>query len=42
MVEYTILMALVAVGVSTAIYAIGPSLVARYQLMKILVGLPLP
>ncbi|MCP4444070.1 MAG: hypothetical protein GY811_01830 [Myxococcales bacterium] len=42
LVEYTVLMALVAVGASAAIYAIGVPLVARYQLMKMLIGLPLP
>jgi Flp pilus assembly pilin Flp len=42
LVEYTVLMSLVAVGASAAIYAIGVPLVARYQLMKVLIGLPLP
>lgn len=42
LVEYTVLMALVAVGASAAIYAIGVPLVARYQFMKVLIGLPLP
>jgi|TARA_R110000868_G_scaffold384400_1_gene651858 Flp pilus assembly pilin Flp len=42
LVEYTVLMALVAVGASAAIYAIGLPLVARYQFMKMLIGLPLP
>tara|TARA_R110002096_G_scaffold16898_1_gene57598 strand:- start:39132 stop:39239 length:108 start_codon:yes stop_codon:yes gene_type:complete len=35
-------MALIAVGASAAIYAIGVPLVARYQFMKMLIGLPLP
>ncbi len=42
MVEYTVLVALIAVGAAAAIYAIGPSLVARYQFMKMLIGLPFP
>ncbi len=42
LVEYTVLMALIAVGASAAIYAIGVPLVARYQFMKMLIGLPLP
>lgn len=42
LVEYTVLMALVAVGASAAIFALGVPLVARYQFMKMLIGLPLP
>ena len=42
MVEYTTLLVLVAVGASAAIYAIGVPLIQRYQLMKLLIGLPLP
>ncbi len=42
MVEYTVLLAVLAVGASAAIYAIGGSLVARYHLMKVLIGLPFP
>jgi Flp pilus assembly pilin Flp len=42
MVEYTVLLVLVAIGVSAAIYAIGMPLVQRYQFMKLLIGLPLP
>lgn len=41
-VEYTVLMALVAVTASAAIFAIGMPLVSRYQLMKLLIALPLP
>lgn len=42
MVEYTVLLVVVAVGASAAIYAIGTSLVARYELMKLFIGLPFP
>lgn len=42
MVEYTLLLVLVAIGASAAIYAIGMPLVERYQFMKLLIGLPLP
>lgn len=42
MVEYTVLLVLVAVGASAAIYAIGLPLVERYQFMKLLIGLSLP
>jgi len=42
MVEYTVLLVLIAIGASAAIYAIGMPLVERYQLMKLLIGLPLP
>jgi Flp pilus assembly pilin Flp len=41
-VEYTVLLVLVAIGVSAAIVAIGMPLVSRYQFMKLLIGLPLP
>jgi len=37
-----VLVALVAVGASAAIYAIGAPLVARYEFMKMLIGLPFP
>ncbi len=42
MVEYTVLVALIAVGAAATIFAIGPSLVGRYQFMKMLIGLPFP
>lgn len=41
-VEYTVLMVTIAVSASAAIFAIGMPLVSRYQLMKLLIGLPLP
>lgn len=41
-VEYTVLMVLVAVSCSAAIYAIGMPLVERYRFMKLLIALPLP
>ena len=42
MVEYTVLLVLVAASASAAIYAIGMPLVERYHCMKLLLGLPLP
>ncbi len=42
MVEYTVLLVAVAIGISASIYAIGVPLVERYQFMKLLIGLPLP
>lgn len=41
-VEYTILLVLVGVVASAAIFAIGMPLVSRYQFMKLLIALPLP
>jgi Flp pilus assembly pilin Flp len=42
MVEYTVLLVMVAVSASAAIYAIGMPLVERYHFMKLLLSLPLP
>jgi len=40
--EYTVLLSIVALVAAGAVYAIGPSLLARYELMKMLIAQPFP